>query len=685
MAVTQYIGARYVPITADPIEWSSANSYEPLTIVIHQGNSYTSRQYVPVGIDIDNDDFWALTGNYNAQIEQYRREVATFADDIEALNNEIGEGFDAENTVADAIENVGNDLATEITNRENADTAINNIIGSGFTPQNTVADNITRIENKFIDSKLITVEDYGAIGNGVIDCSNAIQQAIDENPNSTIYFRGGTYLITKTIFLNGDVGSTRLDLNGSCVKWNGSSSTWNEGNPVSLFANHCGIMSNPHVMFAIERRVTGLDTGRGTICNGTIDCNLKADIAIQNVSFISMFENLRVQNFMYAGIFNGTYDGQQYDMTGTVVSSSGASTQIMIDSCYFTRNGNWSVRNTSAIFITFPDNQIDNVVTNRTKYGITLRVGGNSVSNTHITIQYETLPSVGNFQGCDVRLWPLNSGATQFNIFENCYFNCGRYVFYAYKDSNQTFTGANMRTMVSNSHYTYYRSAEYNTSWVGAWFGGLWYGAIIINECGVLTGDYVAFPPYYVPGLLPSLFAMRQCEWRFANTSPSHENNRVVDSNNLATGEWQFFCNSANPVPADKYKRVARIHTLAPIGTNENMLPGTIELEFSARNGSVYKKAIIVRSGDTYNVTIAESTATTSEKFYIKQSGIDNLGGIAVDIFTTAPASVTEPRYARISCSDPYTQVYMLNDAANYTSGSNQNIYDTASGLLEIF
>ena len=78
MATTQYIGARYVPLFADPAEWDSTKQYEPLTIVIHNGNSYTSKQYVPVGIEITNDKFWALTGNYNAQVEQYRSEVATF-------------------------------------------------------------------------------------------------------------------------------------------------------------------------------------------------------------------------------------------------------------------------------------------------------------------------------------------------------------------------------------------------------------------------------------------------------------------------------------------------------------------------------------------------------------------------------------------------------------------------------
>ena len=74
----EYTGMRYVPVFADPPEWSSANSYEPLEIVIHKGNSYTSKTFVPVGIDISDPQYWVLTGNYNAQVEQYRQDVLKF-------------------------------------------------------------------------------------------------------------------------------------------------------------------------------------------------------------------------------------------------------------------------------------------------------------------------------------------------------------------------------------------------------------------------------------------------------------------------------------------------------------------------------------------------------------------------------------------------------------------------------
>ena len=75
-----YVGHRYVPKIFG--EWNNKQIYEPLSIVQFQGTSYTSRQYVPVGIEITNEEFWVVTGNYNAQVEQYRQEVNAFDDRI---------------------------------------------------------------------------------------------------------------------------------------------------------------------------------------------------------------------------------------------------------------------------------------------------------------------------------------------------------------------------------------------------------------------------------------------------------------------------------------------------------------------------------------------------------------------------------------------------------------------------
>lgn len=87
MTVREYIGARYVPLFIG--EWDNTKTYEPLSIVTYQGNSYTSRQYVPVGINIANNAYWAETGTYNSQVEAYRQEVLGFDGRITSVENDL--------------------------------------------------------------------------------------------------------------------------------------------------------------------------------------------------------------------------------------------------------------------------------------------------------------------------------------------------------------------------------------------------------------------------------------------------------------------------------------------------------------------------------------------------------------------------------------------------------------------
>src|SRR5699024_8095755 len=75
-----YVGHRYVPKVMG--EWEKTETYEGLSIVTNKGTSYTSKKRVPKGIDILNEEYWVVTGNYNAQIEEYRKEVREFNNSI---------------------------------------------------------------------------------------------------------------------------------------------------------------------------------------------------------------------------------------------------------------------------------------------------------------------------------------------------------------------------------------------------------------------------------------------------------------------------------------------------------------------------------------------------------------------------------------------------------------------------
>ena len=131
---SMYVGARYVPKFADPIDWDIERGYESLTIVTYKGESYTSKCPVPPGIDIKNERYWALTGAYNAQVEEYKNQVkdlseqvAGFASDNKEFRDKITQydkdNAEMKNTVASTVARV-DALAERV---DNADAAISDL------------------------------------------------------------------------------------------------------------------------------------------------------------------------------------------------------------------------------------------------------------------------------------------------------------------------------------------------------------------------------------------------------------------------------------------------------------------------------------------------------------------------------------------------------------------------------
>lgn len=81
----QYVGARYVPKIMG--KWNKALQYEALSVVTYMGNSFTSKVPVPANVDITNENYWVNTGNYNAQVEEYRKETESVANDLRDYKN----------------------------------------------------------------------------------------------------------------------------------------------------------------------------------------------------------------------------------------------------------------------------------------------------------------------------------------------------------------------------------------------------------------------------------------------------------------------------------------------------------------------------------------------------------------------------------------------------------------------
>ena len=115
----QYVGARYVPKIMG--EWNKALQYEALSVVTYMGNSFTSKVPVPANVEINNTDYWVNTGNYNAQVEAYRKEtlevkqlanntntdLKAFKQNQTATNNEINNKI---NSTTSALNKLKNDV-----------------------------------------------------------------------------------------------------------------------------------------------------------------------------------------------------------------------------------------------------------------------------------------------------------------------------------------------------------------------------------------------------------------------------------------------------------------------------------------------------------------------------------------------------------------------------------------------
>ena len=108
-----------------------------------------------------------------------------------SIDNEVTRSRASVNDVSIKVDNVKETLMTQI----------NANMNDANTRFNAMANSINILKNEFVS---ITNEKYGAIGDGVTDCYDAIVKALADT--STIFIPAGNYRISKTITLpDGDV------------------------------------------------------------------------------------------------------------------------------------------------------------------------------------------------------------------------------------------------------------------------------------------------------------------------------------------------------------------------------------------------------------------------------------------------------------------------------------------------
>lgn len=181
-----------MPLFADPIDWDRTKTYEPLTIVYHQGNSYTSRQSVPAGVDITDTTYWALTGNYNAQIEQYRKETASKLSTVTTDGTLKGNGTKTDPLKvtlnrSTVISDTGKTVYPTLMHKQGDSSTILGIgfnVGDGLTPYNDEDADVgsgLRLANEIKTSIENSKQSLSALGAGTPENATQLKNKVQAN------------------------------------------------------------------------------------------------------------------------------------------------------------------------------------------------------------------------------------------------------------------------------------------------------------------------------------------------------------------------------------------------------------------------------------------------------------------------------------------------------------------------
>ena len=289
--IRQYVGARYVPKFASPVAWDSGTGYEALTIVTYNNSSYTSKVPVPatVGNPADNPDYWALTGNYNAQVEQYRQETENLKIITENYNAQVEQYRQETENVKINYSKCFNTAANMIADTSLTEGMIvktlgyNKIADNGgafYKIYNTKEQNSEHYENLsngkyalLVPNVYITPEMFGAVGDGVTDDTEAITKVLQyKNVLGT-----NEYAISKPIYAQLNKYSN-IVLNLKAIKqmdymlWlDAKGSSWNN------------LVSGS---FAIN-----------------LDCNLLSNDGLRIDRFLNSSVNVSVKNFLANAVY----------------------------------------------------------------------------------------------------------------------------------------------------------------------------------------------------------------------------------------------------------------------------------------------------------------------------------------------------------------------------------------------
>jgi len=187
---------------ADPLQWDISRQYEQNTLVqTVDGLTYLSKKAVPVGVSVDNSEFWLKVADFSATADTIRQNIA-------AANEGNGTTASAPRAVGDLVwlaeylykitaSMIAGDSYVSGSNCENVtvEELLNAILAAITAEETKRISDIT-----MVSTGCVNVKYFGAIGDGVTDDTEAFKAAINAaEVHGTIIVPFGYYLISEEL------------------------------------------------------------------------------------------------------------------------------------------------------------------------------------------------------------------------------------------------------------------------------------------------------------------------------------------------------------------------------------------------------------------------------------------------------------------------------------------------------
>ena len=328
MATTQYIGARYVPRHMG--EWNINTQYGALDVVLYtDGNSYTAKCFPPKGTPPTNDQYWALSAQFNQQL-------AALDDQVKKIPNK-GYYFASMNEIPNTLENGDFGCCSGYSEKNDGGEFDFFVTDTAFYTGTESALSIKKGDkyvNILFDS-VLNAKWFGCKGNGETDDTIAMQSAITMATvwGVTLYVPVGTYKISAT-----------LNANNRCSIIGGTENVqlFNGGNTSTIFTS---AISGNSPLFNIGNNAAFTDAGSSTsevtmknIRFNAVDGS-KNRVCLYISGYRCIFENIHISGYGI-GIFNkhGYYNKfRNIDINTCYISflSYSGGPQNSFENCWF--------------------------------------------------------------------------------------------------------------------------------------------------------------------------------------------------------------------------------------------------------------------------------------------------------------------------------------------------------------